>query len=62
MSFQIAQTNNNNALIKVLVVDDSALVRSLLGEIIRSAPDMYLVGAAPTPMWHAIWLISMRPM
>lgn len=47
MSFQIAQTNNNNALIKVLVVDDSALVRSLLGEIIRSAPDMYLVGAAP---------------
>ena len=33
--------------IKVLVVDDSALVRSLLAEIIRSTPDMVLVGAAP---------------
>jgi two-component system chemotaxis response regulator CheB len=33
--------------IKVLVVDDSALVRSLLAEIIRSMPDMVLVGAAP---------------
>lgn len=33
--------------IKVLVVDDSALVRSLLSEIIRSAPRLELVGAAP---------------
>lgn len=33
--------------IKVLVVDDSALVRSLLTEIIRDTPDMVLVGAAP---------------
>lgn len=33
--------------IKVLVVDDSALVRSLLAEIIRSTPDMTLVGTAP---------------
>lgn len=33
--------------IKVLVVDDSALVRSLLSEIIRNAPDFTLVGAAP---------------
>ncbi|WP_039916477.1 protein-glutamate methylesterase/protein-glutamine glutaminase [Cellvibrio mixtus] len=33
--------------IKVLVVDDSALVRSLLAEIIHDAPDMTLVGAAP---------------
>ena len=33
--------------IKVLVVDDSALVRSLLSEIIRSAPGFRLVGAAP---------------
>lgn len=32
--------------IKVLVVDDSALVRSLLSEIIRSAPGLELVGAA----------------
>lgn len=33
--------------IKVLVVDDSALVRRLLTEIIQAAPDMALVGAAP---------------
>jgi two-component system chemotaxis response regulator CheB len=33
--------------IKVLVVDDSALVRSLLAEIIRTTPDLTLVGAAP---------------
>jgi two-component system, chemotaxis family, protein-glutamate methylesterase/glutaminase len=33
--------------IKVLIVDDSALVRSLLTEIITSQSDMTLVGAAP---------------
>lgn len=33
--------------IKVLIVDDSALVRSLLSEIIRNSPDFELVGAAP---------------
>ncbi len=33
--------------VKVLVVDDSALVRSLLSEIIRSDPGLQLVGAAP---------------
>lgn len=33
--------------IKVLIVDDSALVRSLLSEIIRGTPDLQLVGAAP---------------
>ena len=33
--------------IKVLVVDDSALVRSLLAEIIRAESDLVLVGAAP---------------
>lgn len=33
--------------IKVLIVDDSALVRSLLSEIVRKAPGFTLVGAAP---------------
>ncbi len=33
--------------IKVLIVDDSALVRSLLSEIVRNAPGFTLVGAAP---------------
>ncbi|MCE2572848.1 protein-glutamate methylesterase/protein-glutamine glutaminase [Motilimonas eburnea] len=33
--------------IKVLVVDDSALIRSLLSEIINQDPELALVGAAP---------------
>ncbi|MDX2218655.1 MAG: chemotaxis response regulator protein-glutamate methylesterase [Burkholderiales bacterium] len=35
---------------KVLVVDDSALMRSLLSEIINRQPDMVTVGAAPDPI------------
>ncbi len=35
--------------IKVLVVDDSALVRTLLTEIINKQPDMQVVGTAPDP-------------
>jgi len=36
--------------IKVVVVDDSALVRSLLTEIINRQPDMQCVGAASDPL------------
>ena len=35
--------------IKVLVIDDSALVRQILVEILRSAPDMEVVGTAGDP-------------
>ena len=35
---------------KVLIVDDSALIRSLLTEIINSQHDMVVVGAAPDPL------------
>lgn len=35
--------------IRVLIVDDSALVRKLLAEIINRQPDMVAVGAAPDP-------------
>jgi len=31
---------------KVLIVDDSAVMRRLLGEMIAAAPDMEVVGAA----------------
>ena len=34
-------------MIKVLIVDDSALIRSLLSEIVSRESDMVLVGAAP---------------
>ena len=36
--------------IKVLIVDDSALIRSVLREIIGSQPDMEVVGVAPDPI------------
>lgn len=36
--------------IKVLVVDDSALIRNLLTEIINQQPDMVCVGAASDPL------------
>ncbi|MES2263105.1 MAG: chemotaxis response regulator protein-glutamate methylesterase [Pseudomonadota bacterium] len=36
--------------IKVLIVDDSALIRSVMTEIISSQPDMQVVGVAPDPL------------
>jgi two-component system, chemotaxis family, protein-glutamate methylesterase/glutaminase len=36
--------------IKVLIVDDSALIRSVMREIIGSQPDMEVVGTAPDPL------------
>jgi two-component system chemotaxis response regulator CheB len=36
--------------IKVLCVDDSALIRDLLSEIIKSQPDMEVVAVAPDPL------------
>lgn len=36
--------------IKVLIVDDSALIRSVMKEIISSQPDMEVVGVAPDPI------------
>ena len=35
---------------KVVVVDDSALIRSVMTEIINSQPDMEVVGTAPDPL------------
>jgi two-component system, chemotaxis family, protein-glutamate methylesterase/glutaminase len=36
--------------IKVLIVDDSALIRSVMKEIVNSQPDMEVVGVAPDPL------------
>ncbi len=36
--------------IKVLIVDDSALIRGVMKEIINSQPDMEVVGTAPDPL------------
>jgi len=37
-------------IIKVLIIDDSALIRALLSEIINAQPDMKVVGTAPDPL------------
>ncbi|MFN3545396.1 MAG: chemotaxis response regulator protein-glutamate methylesterase [Thiobacillus sp.] len=36
--------------IKVFIVDDSALIRSVMKEIVNSQPDMEVVGVAPDPL------------
>lgn len=36
--------------IKVLIIDDSALIRGVLKELINSQPDMVVVGTAPDPL------------
>lgn len=47
--------------IKVLVVDDSALMRALLTEIINGAPDLQVVGAAPDPIAAREMIKALNP-
>jgi two-component system chemotaxis response regulator CheB len=47
--------------IKVVVVDDSALMRALLTEIINGAPDMRVVGTAPDPIVAREVIRTMNP-
>ncbi|CAN5273408.1 chemotaxis response regulator protein-glutamate methylesterase [soil metagenome] len=46
---------------RVVVVDDSALVRSLLGEIINRQPDMECVGAAADPLIAREMIRNLNP-
>ncbi len=47
--------------IRVLIVDDSALIRSLLTKIINDAPDMEVVGTAPDPLIAREMIRSLNP-
>ena len=47
--------------IKVLVIDDSALIRNILKEIINEQPDMIVVGAAPDPLVAREMIRSLNP-
>ncbi|MDP1611478.1 MAG: chemotaxis response regulator protein-glutamate methylesterase [Sulfuritalea sp.] len=47
--------------IKVLVIDDSALMRALLTEIINGAPDLEVVGAAPDPIAAREMIKALNP-
>lgn len=47
--------------IKVLIVDDSALIRKMLTEIIGGQPDMQVVGAAPDPLVAREMIRNLNP-
>ena len=47
--------------IRVLVVDDSALIRSVLKEVINAQPDMEVVGAAPDPLAAREMIKALNP-
>jgi two-component system, chemotaxis family, protein-glutamate methylesterase/glutaminase len=46
---------------RVLVIDDSALVRKMLGEIINAETDMETVGAAPDPLVAREMIRNLNP-
>ena len=47
--------------ISVLVIDDSALIRKLLTEIINTRPDMEVIGAAPDPIVAREMIRTLNP-
>ena len=49
------------ARIKVIVIDDSALIRSILKEIINQQSDMEVVGAAPDPIIARDMIRTLNP-
>lgn len=46
---------------RVLIIDDSALVRTLLTEIINREPDMHAIGAAPDPLVAREMIRALNP-
>jgi two-component system, chemotaxis family, protein-glutamate methylesterase/glutaminase len=46
---------------RVLIIDDSALVRSLLTEIVNREPDLEAIGAAPDPLVAREMIRAMSP-
>ena len=47
--------------IKVLVIDESALIRNILKEIINEQTDMMVVGAAPDPLIAREMIRTLNP-
>jgi len=52
---------NQAAKIKVLVVDDSAIVRKLLSQTLSAEPDIEVVGTAPDPYVARDKILSLHP-
>ncbi len=61
MSVKIATSPEAKRRTKVLIVDDSALIRSMLTEIVNRQPDMIAVGAAPDPYVAREMIRSLNP-
>jgi two-component system chemotaxis response regulator CheB len=47
--------------IRVLIIDDSAIVRKILGEALAGEPDLEVVGSAPDPYVARDKILSLRP-
>ena len=47
--------------IKVLIIDDSALIRSILKEVINSYPDMVAIGATANPLQARDMIKTLNP-
>lgn len=57
----MSSVNTLGRKIKVLIVDDSAIVRKILSETIASEPDMEVVGTAPDPYVARDKIIALSP-
>jgi two-component system chemotaxis response regulator CheB len=55
------QNDVNSRKIKVLIIDDSALIRSILREVVNSQPDMEAVGAASNPLQAREMIKTLNP-
>jgi two-component system chemotaxis response regulator CheB len=53
--------DNEMAKTRVLIIDDSALVRSLLTEIVNREPDLEAIGAAPDPLAAREMIRALNP-
>lgn len=53
--------SSSNGKIKVLVVDDSAIVRKILSETISMEPDMEVIGTAPDPYVARDKILTLKP-
>ena len=54
-------SKQNNSKIKVLIVDDSAIVRRILAEAVSAESDMEVVGTAPDPCIARDMLLALKP-
>src|SRR5271170_8313285 len=61
MEQKVAESKFGQRKIKVLIVDDSAIVRKLLAEALAAEPDIEVVGTAPDPYIARDKILSLKP-